>query len=59
MDQTDPLFPVFLKLTGRRVVLVGGGAVATAKLGALLDAGATVTVVAPQITDQATYVRGV
>ena len=50
MDQTDPLFPVFLKLTGRRVVLVGGGAVATAKLGALLDAGATVTVVAPQIT---------
>ena len=48
MDQTDPLFPVFLKLTGRKVVLVGGGAVATTKLGALLDAGATVTVVAPQ-----------
>ena len=47
-----PLFPVFLKLTGRRVVLVGGGPVATSKLGALLDAGARVTVVAPEVTPE-------
>jgi siroheme synthase-like protein len=43
------LFPVFLKLEGRAVLLVGGGNVAAAKLHALLDARANVTVVAPQV----------
>jgi siroheme synthase-like protein len=43
------LFPLFLKLAGRRVVLVGAGVVATEKLRHLLDAGADVTVVAPDI----------
>jgi uroporphyrin-III C-methyltransferase / precorrin-2 dehydrogenase / sirohydrochlorin ferrochelatase len=45
----EPLFPVFLKLSGRKVVLVGGGTVAVAKHGALRAAGAQVTVVAPAI----------
>lgn len=44
-----PLFPVFLKMAGRRVLLVGGGPVAHAKLPALLAAGAHVTVVAPGV----------
>ena len=43
------LFPTFLKLQGRRVLLVGGGPVAAGKLRGLLDAGADVTVVAPAI----------
>ena len=43
------MFPAFLKLTGRKAVLVGGGKVAAAKLGPLLEAGAIVTVVAPEI----------
>ena len=41
------LFPAFLKLAGRYVVVVGGGPVAASKLRALLDAGADVAVIAP------------
>jgi uroporphyrin-III C-methyltransferase/precorrin-2 dehydrogenase/sirohydrochlorin ferrochelatase len=44
------LFPVFLKLAGRSVVLVGAGRIASSKLPALLAAGAEVTVVAPVIS---------
>jgi uroporphyrin-III C-methyltransferase/precorrin-2 dehydrogenase/sirohydrochlorin ferrochelatase len=43
------MFPAFLKLTGRKVVLVGGGKVAAAKLASLVETGAVVTVVAPDI----------
>jgi uroporphyrin-III C-methyltransferase/precorrin-2 dehydrogenase/sirohydrochlorin ferrochelatase len=46
-----PVFPVFLKLEGRLVVLVGGGRLAAAKLPPLLEAGARVRVVAPGISD--------
>ena len=42
------LYPAFLKLAGRRVVVVGAGPVAASKLRGLLDAGAEVTMVAPE-----------
>ena len=45
------LYPVFLQLKSRSVLVVGGGKVAAAKLEALLAAGARVTVVAPSILD--------
>jgi siroheme synthase-like protein len=43
------MFPAFLRLRGRRVVLVGGGKVAQGKLESLIAAGAQVTVVAPDV----------
>ena len=43
------LLPLFVNLSGRRVLLVGGGPVASAKLTQLLAAGAAVTVVAPEV----------
>jgi len=43
------LFPTFLKLGGRTVLVVGAGPVAAGKLRGLLDAGAVVKVVAPEL----------
>src|SRR6201999_3081975 len=42
-----PLYPVFLSLAQRPVLIVGGGQVAVRKARGLLDAGARVTVVSP------------
>jgi len=44
------LYPLALKLAGRRVLVVGGGAVATRRVPALLAAGAEVEIVAPELT---------
>jgi uroporphyrin-III C-methyltransferase/precorrin-2 dehydrogenase/sirohydrochlorin ferrochelatase len=43
------LFPAFLRLSGKRVLVVGAGPVAASKLKALLDAEALITVVAPEV----------
>ncbi len=47
-------YPIFLELGGRRVVLVGGGAVAVRKAGSLLDARARLVVVAHKPSDAIT-----
>jgi precorrin-2 dehydrogenase/sirohydrochlorin ferrochelatase len=47
-------YPIFLELGGRRVVLVGGGAVAVRKAAALLEAGARLVVVAYKPSDAIT-----
>ena len=44
-------YPLLLDLTDRPVVVVGGGPVAARRTGALLDAGAEVTVVAPELCE--------
>lgn len=44
-------YPVFLKLEGVEVLVVGGGPVALRKATALAEAGALVTVIAPRVVD--------
>lgn len=46
------LFPIFVKLSGRLVVVIGGGNVAEAKLPSLFAAGARIRVIAPIVTPQ-------
>ena len=45
------LYPLFLKLAGRAVLVVGAGPVAESKIASLLAAGARVRVVAPTATE--------
>ena len=44
--------PIFLDVTGRECVVVGGGEVAARKVEALLEANARVTVVSPRLSSQ-------
>ena len=44
------LYPLALRLDGRRALVVGGGTVATRRVPALLAAGAVVDVVSPELT---------
>ena len=43
-------YPVFLNLTGRRCVIIGGGQVAEGKVSKLLDSGAKIIVISPDAT---------
>lgn len=45
-------FPLFLEMNGRRALVIGGGAVAERKIATLLEAGAQVTVISPDITER-------
>jgi precorrin-2 dehydrogenase / sirohydrochlorin ferrochelatase len=68
MPVEHPVYPVNLVVDGRRCLVVGGGRVALHKVRGLVEAGAAVTVVAPEIdpaiaalgaaTEQRAYRRG-
>ena len=45
-----PLYPIFLKLEGRKVLVVGGGLIAEQKIEGVLRSATDVTVVSPQVT---------
>jgi siroheme synthase-like protein len=44
-------FPIFLKLKNRRCLVLGGGVVAERKIAGLLEVGAAVTVISPDVTE--------
>jgi len=44
-------FPIFLEMTGRRCLVIGGGVVAERKIAGLLEGGAEVTVISPKVTE--------
>jgi len=44
--------PLLLDLTGRKVVIVGGGSVALRRVASVLTAGAAVTLVAPDVAEE-------
>lgn len=48
-DMMKMLFPMFVDLSGKTVLIVGGGSVALRKAGTLLACGASLRVVAPEI----------
>jgi uroporphyrin-III C-methyltransferase/precorrin-2 dehydrogenase/sirohydrochlorin ferrochelatase len=48
--ESGVVYPVGLRLHGRRVVVVGGGRVAHRRVTGLLEAGAQVAVVSPEVT---------
>lgn len=48
----ERLFPIYLKLRGRQVLVVGGGNVAEGKILSLLDTGATIRVVTLQASQR-------
>jgi len=52
-------YPVNLVVAGRPALVVGGGRVALGKVRGLLDAGAAVTVVAPEVVDELAALEGV
>ncbi|MFD2627048.1 precorrin-2 dehydrogenase/sirohydrochlorin ferrochelatase family protein [Salibacterium salarium] len=44
-------FPLFIHMEGKSAVVVGGGKIACRKVNKLLDAGAKITVIAPELHD--------
>jgi precorrin-2 dehydrogenase/sirohydrochlorin ferrochelatase len=45
-------YPIFLRVAGRACLVIGGGKVAVQKVESLLEAGAAVTVISPELTPE-------
>jgi precorrin-2 dehydrogenase / sirohydrochlorin ferrochelatase len=47
-----PYYPIYLDIEGRNVIIIGGGNVCTRKAETMMNYGANVTVVSPQLTEE-------
>src|SRR5262249_56660348 len=48
--RTEMFYPVFLNLKNKRIVVIGGGAVAERKVESLLGTGASIVLISPDVT---------
>jgi precorrin-2 dehydrogenase / sirohydrochlorin ferrochelatase len=55
--QSPSYYPVFLDIEGKKCVVIGGGEVALRKVNALLDNGASVEVISPELCPELTANR--
>ncbi|MFC2007606.1 bifunctional precorrin-2 dehydrogenase/sirohydrochlorin ferrochelatase [Chloroflexota bacterium] len=53
-EQAPTYYPIFLNISGRRCVVVGGGQVALRKVKALLEHGANVDIISPALCPELT-----
>lgn len=51
MDHMGYRFPLFIDLTEKKVVVIGGGTIALRRVNVLLSFGAQVTIIAPECSD--------
>ena len=49
INQVPPYYPIFLNISGKRCVVVGGGLVALRKVNTLLEHEASVEVISPEL----------
>ncbi|MEY2420097.1 MAG: precorrin-2 dehydrogenase [Acidimicrobiaceae bacterium] len=59
MPVDEPMYPINLRLEGQRCLVVGGGKAAVGKVLGLVEAGAVVTVIAPDIVSEVESLEGV
>jgi uroporphyrin-III C-methyltransferase/precorrin-2 dehydrogenase/sirohydrochlorin ferrochelatase len=52
MSRNETIYPIGLRLAGRKVVVVGGGVVGTRRVRVLIEVGARVVVISPAVTDE-------
>jgi len=57
-DESAAYYPVFLKVKGRKCLVVGGGQVALRKVKALLEQGADVEVISPDLCPELAQLAG-
>ena len=51
MDHMGYRFPLFIDLSGKKAVVIGGGTIALRRVNVLLSFGAQVTIIAPECSD--------
>jgi uroporphyrin-III C-methyltransferase/precorrin-2 dehydrogenase/sirohydrochlorin ferrochelatase len=54
VSRNETIYPIGLRLAGRKVVVVGGGVVGTRRVRGLLEVGARVVLISPNATDELT-----
>jgi len=52
MSRNETIYPIGLRLAGRKVVVVGGGVVGTRRVRGLIEVGARVVVISPEVTEE-------